>query len=65
MRVRWVYYMLLDKSGLVIGFSREGRRVTHYASLYTDRWHAEPILYDDRVVLHNPPEGLRTLRACR
>lgn len=64
MPVRWVYYMLLDTSGMLIGFSREGRRVTQYANLRTDRWHREPILYADRVRLRRPPEGLRILRSC-
>jgi hypothetical protein len=64
MAVRWVYYMLLDPSGMLIGFSREGPCVTQYANLRTDRWHREPILYADRVRLQNPPEGLRMLRGC-
>ncbi len=65
MRRAWVYYMLLDKSGMLIGFSRENGRVTHYADLRADRWFCERIPAADRVVLRNPPEGLRTLRACR
>jgi hypothetical protein len=65
MRREWVYYMLLNESGLVIGFSRENHRVTHYADLRTDRWYRDPILYADRTRLVHPPEGLRTLRGCR
>lgn len=65
MRERWVYWMLLGESGMCIGFCRENKWVTQYADLRSDRWYREPILYADRVMLHNPPEGLRTLRGCR
>lgn len=65
MKRDWVYFMLMDRSGMVIGFSRERGRATQFADLRTDRWFREPILYDDRIILRNPPEGLRTLRACR
>jgi hypothetical protein len=65
MHERWVYFMLLDRSGMTIGFSREGACVTHYADLRTDRWFREPILYADRVKLRRLPEGLRVLRGCR
>jgi len=65
MKERWVYYMLFDGAGMLIGYAREGRHVTHYADLRTDRWFREPILYADRVILNNPPEGLRTLRGVK
>jgi hypothetical protein len=61
----WVYWMLLNKSGMLIGFCRQGPHVTHYADLRSDRWFREPILYDDRVLLRRLPEGLRMLRGCR
>jgi hypothetical protein len=63
-QTEWVYWILIGESGMWIGFCRENNRATEYANLRTDRWHREPILYADRAVLRNPPQGLLALRSC-
>lgn len=62
---KWVYYMLLDKSGVVVGFSRVTRTQTQYATTRSERWQREPVAAVDRVELQVPPLGLRLLRSCK
>jgi hypothetical protein len=65
MREQWVYYMLLNESGMVVGFSRETRTRTQYASLRSERWRREVVPHVDRVALQVAPLGLRLLKGCR
>jgi hypothetical protein len=65
MRDYWVYYMLLDKSGMVVGFTRVTRTRTQYATLRSERWQRDCVPHVDRVELKIPPLGLRMLRGCR
>jgi len=65
MRELWVYYMLLNESGMVVGFQRVTRTQTQYATLRSERWQRDIVPHVDRVALQVPPLGLRLLRGCR
>jgi hypothetical protein len=61
MRITWRYWRLMDKSGRVIGFMRDGRGIEQFAELYGRRWHGRRIPYADRVRVVE----IIGLRACR
>jgi hypothetical protein len=58
----WMYYLLQNKSGMLVGFMRVRRNgPPQYADLRARRWQHEAIAYSDRVALKRPPLGLRAL----
>lgn len=65
MRCAWVYYMLTDKKGRVLGYRREcgGRR--QYVNLRCDHWFTQEIPHDDAVRMGEPPIALRYVKRCR
>jgi len=61
-RRQTIYWRLLDRQGRTIGFARDRAGKVAYVTLLDDRWHEDPILYDDRVKLSGPLESFAYLR---
>lgn len=64
MKESWEYWRLMDRTGRVIGFSREDGPRRQFAELYGLAWSWTAIVYADRIRIE-PPEGLLLLRRCR
>jgi hypothetical protein len=61
MRIRWVYYMLLDRENHVVGYLRTAAGRRQYADLRDQAWRPEPIGHADTVRIA-APIGLRYLK---